>query len=214
MILLLLIFILLLRIRVAFLYYGNALQIEYGFLWFNFTEDIVSAEDIKSSLKDKGEKKQAKKKKKSKPKDEKKSKGTQKPENLEDALQILLEAVTSFWARFKRYARLEKYILKINLGTGDPALTGILYGSLSGVVAALHEFAQSIKNRSKKEGCIYTEYVPDFYADRPDVAVEVGFSLRVWQILVCILIILKHYGRYKRLPTEIKNKTKGDTEDE
>lgn len=208
-IVLLLLIILMLRIKIYFLYYGSVLQLEYSVLGFRFEEDLVGTEEADILIEDFTEKQKVKSAVR-----KKKLKKVSKTVILKETLIILRDGVISFWKRFRKYAKLEKYMLKINLGTNDPAKTAVLYGSLSGVVCSLHEFAQSIKKRSRKADCVYTEFTPDFYADKTDIAVEIGFSLRIWQFIICLIIISKYYSKYERLPMELRKNLKGDTEDE
>lgn len=205
---LLLVFILLmLRVKIFFLYYGGILTLEYGILGLRMEEDLLGTEEAEILI-DEIAKKQRIKSAVRKRKLVKISKTVV----LKETLRILRDGISAFLKRFKRYARLEKYMLKINLGTDDPAKTAVLYGSLYGAVSALHCLAESLPK--KNDDCVYTEFKPDFYADKTDAAIEVGFSLRLWQLIVCLLIIVKHYGRYERLPSEIRNKMKGDNTDE
>lgn len=206
-IVLLLLAVLLLRVKIYFLFYGGVLMLEYGILGFRFEEDIVGTEEAEILINEIAEKQRVKGAIR-----RKKLVKIKRSLVLKETLIILRDGVSAFLKRFKRYARLEKYMLKINLGTDDPAKTGMLYGSLYGVVSALHSLAESLPKKS--DDCVYTEFKPDFYADKTDVAVEIGFSLRVWQFAVCLLIILKYYGRYESLPTELRKKMKGDNTDE
>ena len=65
-----------------------------------------------------------------------------------------------------------------------------------------------------REGDIYTEYKPDFYSEKSDIAIDIGFSLRIWQILVCYYIYNSTVKKLKQLPPKADNKTKGDTNNE
>lgn len=216
-VLLLLVLLLLLRIRVYFSYYGGVPRIDIRAGVIKFGRDLkgVQSDEDEAAL----EKALAKQKDKQKQKSKKQKKQPQKKgkPKLTDALRVLRAGVYAFLRKYKKYARLEKYVLKISLATDDPAKTAVLYGALSGVVGSLHAFATSIKNRSRRVGDIFTEYRPDFYAEKPDIAVEIGFSLRVWHILSCALTLWRTYRKYKKLPPKpakkAKNK-KGDTENE
>ena len=201
--LLLLLFLLMfLRVGIRISYYGGmpTLGIKLGFIEF---EDILGKYktdgeelDIKPELKTKKKTKKAKE---------------QSNPSIKDALSVVKTGFLQLFRRFKKYARLDMYRLRISLATDDPAKTAVLYGALSGVVSAMHSFALSVKNRSYREGDIYTEYRPDFYAEKSDIAVDIGISLRVWQILACALVGKRTYDKYKKLPPKAVKGEKGDT---
>lgn len=203
-ILLLLCLLMLLRIRVFFSYYGGIprLDIRAGIIKFGM--------DLKGTHKEEEPLPEPPKKKKEKKKKKKEKKPGPK---ITDALRVFRAGVYKFLRKYKKYARLEKYIVKISLATDDPAKTALLYGGLSGVVCSLHAFALSVKNKSRRVGDIYTEYRPDFYAEKTDAAVEIGFSLKVWQILSCAMELLHSYRKYKKLPPKAEKKKKGDKDD-
>lgn len=204
---LLLLAVLLLRIRIYFLFYGGVLTLEYGLFGLRFEEDLLGTEEAEILIDEIAERQRVKGAIR-----RKKLVKIKRSVVLKETLIILREGISAFLKRFKRYARLEKYMLKINLGTDDPSKTAVLYGSLYGAVSALHCLAESLPKKS--DNCVYTEFKPDFYADKTDAAVEIGFSLRVWQFAVCLLIFLKYYGSYESLPTELRKKMKGDNTDE
>ncbi len=201
-ILLLLLLVLFLRLGVRISYYGGApaLGVKIGFLYF---------EDILDKYKPDGEELEIKPKLKTKKKAKKKKSGGNP--SIKDALPVVKTALLQILRRFKKYARLDMYRLRISLATEDPAKTAVLYGALAGVVSGMHAAAMSVKNRSRREGDIYTEYRPDFYAEKPDIAVDIGISLRVWQILAIALAGKRGYDNYKKLPPKAVKDKKGDT---
>lgn len=197
----LLVLLLLLRLKVYFSFYGGKPIIGYGVLFFKFETPIRGySPPAEGKESEKGEKKPAKGQ----------EKGADKPELVKERLLLFKDAVLDFGGRFKRYLRLEGYKLKISLATDDPAKTAVLYGVLSGAVCALHEFAESLKTPPFKKVEVFTEYRPDFYAVKTDAAIELGFSIRIWQLAVCLIKALGYYRRLKRLPKKLEEKTKGD----
>ncbi len=196
-----------LRIRFMLSYYGGypRLDIKVAFLEYeDYFEDLdLESLELQLSLQRK------KKKKPSGVKTVTKAKKRAMP-SISDALKIIKDGLCLLLKYFSRYARLDKYRVRISLATEDPARTAILYGSLAGVVGALHEYAYTIKKRSYREGDIYTEYKPDFYAEKSDVAIDINFSLRVWQYLVCYYIYNRAIKDLKQLPPKAAKK-KGET---
>lgn len=200
--LLLILLLMLLRVGICISYYGGSpmLDIKIGFLRF---------EDILGGFKPDSDELEIKPKLKTK-KNEKKAKKQESP-SITDALRVIKTGFFQILRRFKKYARLDTYKVRISLATDDPAKTAVLYGGLSGIVSAMHAFATSVKKRSYREGDIYTEYKPDFYAEKPDIAIEIGISLRVWQILALALTGKQTYDKYKKLPPKAVKDKKGDT---
>lgn len=205
-ILLLLLLLLLVKVGVYFAYYGTVpeLTVKIGFIKLSY--------NLKELKKDTAEIDEADieavkaKRKKKKAKEEKASPA------IKDSLRVFKAGVIKFYNKYKKYARLEKYVVKISLATDDPAKTAILYGGVATVAASLHAWATSVKKRSRKIEDLYTEVRPDFIAEKTDAAAEIGFSLRVWQILSCALTLYGTYRKYKKLPK--KNKKKGNIEDD
>lgn len=220
-VLLLLLLLLLIRIKLYIIYYGKNLIIKPCVLGMSLNIPILGTEDFEIPIKEKQDKK-PKKAKKSKKGKGLKLKRDFKLKDLKYVLTTVKSLVTRLFTRFKGYLRLERYILKINLATDDPAKTALLYGGLSGVVGSLHALAEGARRRSPKASDIYTEYKPDFYGDKTDIELEIGFSLRLGEILHCGLIALLHALKllwyfiinFIWPPKREHKKTKGDTDDE
>lgn len=214
-ILLLILLLLLVKIGVYFSYYGKTPEVAVKIAFFTLRFDFKDVkEQAKERAADKPEKDGGKK--------EKEGKGEKKASPaIKDSLAVFKDGILRFWRKYKRYARLERYIVKINLGTDDPARTAVLYGGVATVAASLHAWAMSVKKRSRKVKDIYTEVKPDFIAEKTDVAAEVGFSLRVWQILSCLWTLYSTYKQYKKLPPKVRKgdvtteqNEKGDSKDD
>lgn len=202
--LLILVLILMLRVGPVVTYYGGKpnLDIKIGFIVIKDCFDgFGGKEEEPLSHKPKKRKKAKKETKKPNPK-------------ITDVIKVIKNGICLFVKCFSRYARLDKYVVKINLATDDPAKTALLYGGLAGPVSAIHSYVMSIKKRSDRIEDIYTEYKPDFYSEKPDIALEIGFSLRVWQILVCLNVVRRTLKELKKLPPKADKKTKGDTDHE
>ena len=204
----------LVKIGIFFSYYGGApvFTVKIGFikLTFDIKEMKKDAEEVDDAEIEELKKKHKKKKKKKKAPKEKPPSPA-----LMDTLRVFKAGVLRFYEKYKKYAKLERYIIKISVATEDPALTGVLYGGVAALAGSLHAWAVSVKKRSRKAEDLYTEVRPDFLAEKTDAAAEIGFSLRIWHILSCAMTLLFTYRKYKKLPPKPKkDKTKGDTEDD
>lgn len=208
-ILLFLALLLFIKISVFFSYYGKVptLMLKIGFLKFEFNlkELKKSAEGLSEAEAEALKSKHGKKKS---------GKEATSPALL-DMLKVFKEGVFRFYEKYKRYARLERYVVKISVASSDPALTGVLYGGVAAIAASLHAWALSVKKRSRRAQDIYTEVRPDFIAEKTDAAAEIGFSLRLWHIISCSWTVLRTYRKYKKLPPKPKkDKAKGDKHDD
>ncbi len=188
---------LLLRIGVMFYCYGKKPQfaVSIGFVKLRFDMDELK-EQAQSA-----EGKQGKKPRETKEKEKK---------SVVDIIKTVKEGALRFYEKYKRYARLDRYMLKVNLGTDDPAKTAVLYGAVAAVAASLHAFAMSVR-RKRGARVVETEIKPDFIAESTDFAVELGFSLRLWQIASCAWTVWRTKKKIDKLPPK---KKKGDTSDD
>lgn len=210
-ILLFIILLLLIKIGVFFSYYGKVpiLTVKLAFIKLNFNL-LELKKEAEEQSKEKKHLKKEKKKKKRKESDEKKP----SPPVLE-SIRVFKDGAVRFWEKYKRYARLERYVVKISVGTDDPAKTAVLYGGIATVAGALHAWAVSVKRRSRRAEDLQTEVVPDFIAEKTDAAAEIGFSLRVWQILSCLITAYRTYRKYKKLPPKKgKDRQKGENNEQ
>lgn len=194
---------LLLRIGVLFCCYNKKPQfvLSIGGIKLRFDMDDFKKQ-AEEQAEEQAEQKETKKKEK-KPKEKK---------AVLDILRIIKDGAARFYEKYKRYARLDRYMLKINLGTDDPAKTAVLYGAVAAAAGTLHSFAMSVR---KKRGArvVETEVKPDFIAESTDIAIELGFSLRLWQIVSCAWTLWRTKKKIDKLPPK-KEKKKGDKSDE
>lgn len=197
-VLLFLLLLMLLKISVFFSYYGKVpeLCIKIGFIKLNY-----NLKELKKDAEAQGDAKAKDSKKKKKKKAKKKASAPA----LKDGIKVFKDGILNFWGKYRRYARLERYIVKISVATDDPAKTAVLYGGVAAIAGSLHAWATSVKKRSKKLCNLQTEVRPDFIAEKTDAAAEIGFSLRLWHILSCGLTALFTYRRYRKLPAKKTN---------
>lgn len=129
-------------------------------------------------------KKKAKKKKKEKPKKD-------KPKTpFTEQLKFFYDILVAVYKHFGKKVRIDKYVLKVSVGTPDAAQTAILYGGISGIMANLT--ALILKFNRKKNARIYSECKPDFLSESMDIYVDIGASVMLWNIVItgiCVLFI-------------------------
>ena len=127
----------------------------------------------------------------------------EKKEKTEIALKELIplarETVSGVLEKAKKHVKLERYLLKINVATGDPASTGVLYGAVCAAAGSLLALALSARRKSRKKGAIYTEITPDFISDKPDIKLDIKLSTRVWRGLSISIPLIKGYRNYRKL---------------
>ncbi|MBR6777374.1 MAG: DUF2953 domain-containing protein [Clostridia bacterium] len=135
---------------------------------------------------EKEEKAEVKEKKNKKPKKEKKkkeSKGKEKKKvSLKEQLEFFKNILAAVYKHFGKKVRVEKYVLKVSVGTPDAAQTAILYGGISGVMANINELI--LNYRHKKGARIYSECKPDFLSESMDIYVDIGASVTLWNIVI------------------------------
>ncbi len=195
---------LLLRIGVMLVCYGKAPQLVIR----------IGPVPITLDLKEIG--KEAEKQAEKPTKDKKKQKKTKKEEksakkSVTEIINTVKDGAERFIRKYKRYARLDRYMLKINLGTDDPAKTALLYGGVSAAAGALHVLAMSVRKK-RGEYTVETEIRPDFLAEKTDIAIEIGFSLRVWQWLSCLWTAWRTKKKVDKLPP--KTEEEGEQKDD
>lgn len=153
---------------------------------------------------EKTEKAEVKEKKDKKPKKEKKkkeSKGKEKKKvPLKEQLEFFKNILAAVYKHFGKRVRVEKYVLKVSVGTPDAAQTAILYGGISGVMANINELI--LNYRHKKGARIYSECKPDFLSESMDIYVDIGASVTLWNIVITGIAAGMAWLKYK-----IKTKT-------
>lgn len=131
-----------------------------------------------------------------------KKKKKKKSENdvpLAELLPLARDTVADVFEKTKKHVKLERYILKIKVATGDPASTGVLYGAVCAAAGPLLALALSARRKTQKKGAIFTEITPDFISDKPDIMLDIKFSTRVWRGLCMAMPLIKGYKNYRKL---------------
>ncbi len=192
------------------------LLVKLGFLeWYYNIREIIgdvtgelSNEDWEEIMRiiNKNNKRLQKKKKKKKPAEKKGA------TDVKAAIKLAWGGLVMFWSKYKRYAKLEKYLVKANVGTDDPAKTAVVYGAVATVASTMHVWALSVKNCSRKL-FIETEVKPDFISEKTDLAIDVVFSLRLWQAISCFITYKNTLADIENLPPKNTNNTDGKVTD-
>ena len=122
-------------------------------------------------------KKEAKKAQKKKAAKEKK----EKPDIIR-TLKIISSALSVAVKRFGKHLKIRIARLHIAVATGDAASTAILYGGIVQAVcyiASLLDASSTLRAPAKADVDVHA----DFLAESTKADVEIGFSLRLWQLL-------------------------------
>ncbi|MBQ6042687.1 MAG: DUF2953 domain-containing protein [Clostridia bacterium] len=131
--------------------------------------------------------------------EKKKKKKSDTDVSLKELLPLARDTVADVFEKTKKHVKLERYILKINVATGDPASTGVLYGAVCAAAGPLLALALSARRKTRKAGAIFTEITPDFISDKPDIMLDIKFSTRVWRGLCMTMPLIKGYKNYRKL---------------
>ncbi|MEG2003356.1 MAG: DUF2953 domain-containing protein [Clostridia bacterium] len=182
---LLLIFLLLLtKIRVNLLYCDDfSVALKVLFFKYKLEQQEPQDEDTQNFDKQKKEKKTKKIKKK--------KISAQKNLSFREIIEKLKDIIFKLIKKAGKYIFLEKYIVKAQIASDDPAKTAILYGAACGAAGSLWALIDSLKHKTKNPKMLITELKPDFISEKSDFYINIEFSIRIWQTLVLALIALK-----------------------
>lgn len=134
-----------------------------------------------------------------------KKEGSYEP-GLKELIPVIKDTVSALFEKTKRHIKLERCILKINVATEDPALTGVVYGAVCAAAGSLLALATSLRRVTRRKGAVYTEITPNFISDKPDIYVDICFSTRIWRGVAMSIPLLKGYKEYRALKKRRKIK--------
>lgn len=185
-----------LGLNVSYYRYENKPGLTVRFLFFKFNYFLELAKKGEAEEEDELDKavKRVKKKRKEQQDEEKKNDGKV---SIKEILRIVKATLTELYRKFEKYLFLEKFDLRVNVATEDAAGTALLYGGVSALCAPLYAFTTRIKR--KKKDCVFMEVKPDFYAASIDAAVNITVSIRLWQIVSCLITASKAYLKFSAL---------------
>ena len=118
---------------------------------------------------------------------------------LKELLPLVKDTVDELMRKTRKHLKLERWILKINVATGDPAVTGVLYGAVSAAGAQLMALVTSLKRVTRRKNAIYTEITPDFISETPDVFLDAAFSMNIWRGISMLFTAWGGYKKYRAL---------------
>ena len=141
------------------------------------------------------EKPQKKQKKVKKAKKEKKEKKPKPKAPFSKQLEFFKDLTIAAFKHFGKKIRVEKYVLKVSVGTPDAAQTALLYGTISGLMANINHII--LNYRHKKGARIYSECKPDFLSESMDIYVDIGASVMLWNVVITGIAAAWIWVKYK-----------------
>lgn len=185
-----------LRLTVSYYRFENKPSLRASFLFLKFDYSLELGKKAGSAEEDELDKavKRAKKKRKEQEKELKEN--APKP-SIKEVLKIVKAAVSEIYGKFKRYLFLEGFDLRVNVGTEDAASTALIYGGVSALCASIYAFTSALKRKNEER--VFMEVKPDFYAASVDAAINISISIRLWQIISCLITASKAYLRFSSL---------------
>lgn len=179
----------------VFVTWCNELFVRVGLgpLSYEFALNDFIKKDEKETATEKKE--QPKKEKKQKPKKKEKEKKPKKKVPFTQQLEFFKNIVSAVYKHFGKKVRVEKYVLKVSVGTPDAAQTAILYGGISGLMANINQLI--LNYRHKKGARIYSECKPDFLSESMDIYVDVGASVTLWNMVITGISAALAWVKYK-----------------
>lgn len=158
----------------------------------------------------KQEKKEAKKLKKEQKKNISAREKARKP-TLTENLEMIKNILAMFFTRFFKHFRIKVARLHIELSTGDPASTAILYGAVCQAVCPIAAFLKKFTNINELEGADIS-VSPNFMAESTSVDIKIAFSLRVWHLVDIGLRALKIFIKTKNRASKRAARTEARAE--
>ncbi|MBR3964348.1 MAG: DUF2953 domain-containing protein [Clostridia bacterium] len=128
---------------------------------------------------------------------EARAKGQSTKRPLGETISLIKDIVSTAVKRFSKHLRVRVARLHVYVATGDAATTAILYGAISQTVAyiaALLDSTGTLRSPAKADVDIHADYL----SEKTTADVEIGFSLRVWQIFDVLLRTLFAYVRHMK----------------
>ncbi len=128
---------------------------------------------------------------------EARAKGQTTKRPLGETVSLIKDVVSTAVKRFSKHLRVRVARLHVYVATGDAASTAILYGAISQTVAyiaALLDSTGTLRSSTKADVDIHADYL----SEKTTADVEIGFSLRVWQIFDVLLRTLLAYVRHTK----------------
>lgn len=120
-----------------------------------------------------------------------------------ELLSLIKDTLKELREPFGRYARLRIRKLNIVISTPDAANTAIIYGTASLAYQTLIDVCGGFKFfKIKQKNCgVYY----DFSKTVSTVLCDIKFTMAVWQIILCLLPVIKSYFRFRKISQKERN---------
>lgn len=174
-----LIIFLLLMIKISFIIgYDTKPTVILKVLFFklNFTEP-------KKKKKKESKAKKPKKQKKEKKDEKKKDEGI--VSSPADVILLVKEVALGLLKKFFCHLRVDSLRLNVIVASDDPSKTALLYGTICPTAFIITD--QLYRHKGKKSGEFESVIVPDFCASSPQFDIHIILSIKIWQILSCLM---------------------------
>ena len=120
--------------------------------------------------------------------EKKKKKGPEVPaysgKDLKKMAVVIRDLVAGVLRYVRKYACIETLRIRLLAASDDAMKTGVLYGEMQALLAAVRTLLDEIPEKRIKEEGIRLEAECDFLADRIEADAEICVTMRVWQALV------------------------------
>lgn len=138
-----------------------------------------------------------------------------------DILRLTVELVALTVKQFAKRLRVKVARLKVKVATPDAAVTAVAYGAVTQTVNILLPILREVKNFDLPKQKNF-DVTADFTTDKPDIDMELSFSLRVWHLIDIPLPAIekaiprlpKYIDKVLEKIKEIKGEEKEDADNE
>ena len=107
-----------------------------------------------------------------------------KKKDVLEMVRVVKDLVVGILRYVRKYACLESLRIRLLAATDDAMKTGVLYGEMQALLAAVAALLDEIPDKRKKEENIQLEAECDFLAEHMEADAEICVTMRVWQALV------------------------------
>ena len=124
--------------------------------------------------------------------------------SISDILALIKAVLGTLVSRFRKHFRIKITRIRINVATGDAAKTAVMYGAISGGVAAILEILDRAMNVSYAKPEDYdVDVTADFLGEKITADLKIAFSIKVWHVFDILF-----RTAFSALSTFVKNKNK------
>ena len=120
-----------------------------------------------------------------------------------ELLSLIKDTLKELREPFGKYARLKIRKLDIVISTPDAANTAIIYGTASLAYQTLIDVCGGFKFFKIKHKSCGVYY--DFSKTQSTVLCDIKFTMAVWQIILCLLPVIKSYFRFRKISQNERN---------